>query len=131
MAGGTFIAFTDDDCVPTPGWLEALLAAAGERDDVVVQGRTLPNPAESDGLGAFARTMNITGATPHFETCNIMYPRALLERVDGFDEQFPAPAGEDSDLGIRARGAGGVQVYEPAALVHHAVFTRRPVAALR
>jgi cellulose synthase/poly-beta-1,6-N-acetylglucosamine synthase-like glycosyltransferase len=131
MANGTFIAFTDDDCVPTPGWLEALLAAAGEREDVVVQGQTLPNPDEAEGLGPFARTMNITGATPHFETCNIMYPRALLERLEGFDEQFPAPAGEDSDLGVRAQAAGGAQLYEPAALVHHAVFTRTPVAALR
>jgi hypothetical protein len=131
MAQGSFIAFTDDDCVPTPRWLESLLAAAREQDDAVVQGRTLPNPDERAALGPFARTMRITDATPHFETCNILYPRSLLEKIGGFDEEFPAPAGEDSDLGCRAQAAGGVLHFEPEAVVHHAVFARGPLEALR
>ena len=89
------MAFTDDDCVPTPGWLEALLAAAARRVDAIVQGPTQPRPDELDGLDAYAKTVRVSQATPHFETCNILYPRTLLERVGGFDESYPAPAGED------------------------------------
>ena len=33
-------------------------------------------------------------------------PRSVLERLGGFDEAYPAPAGEDSDLGWRAKVAG-------------------------
>jgi glycosyltransferase involved in cell wall biosynthesis len=125
------VAFTDDDCAPTPVWLEALLAEIGGDALAVVQGATLPDPAEHEHLGPFAKTVRITEGTPHFETCNIAYPRALLEAVGGFDEGYPAPAGEDSDLGWRVVEAGGRQRFAPAAIVHHAVFPQSPVRALR
>jgi GT2 family glycosyltransferase len=125
------VAFTDDDCAPTPGWLEALLAATDGDGDAIVQGRTLPDPSEHDELGPFAKTVTITGQTPHFETCNIVYPRALLEVVGGFDESYPAPAGEDSDLGWRVVEAGGRPRFAPDAVVHHAVFPQSPLRALR
>jgi glycosyltransferase involved in cell wall biosynthesis len=131
LASAPLIAFTDDDCVPTPGWLDALLRGVAGRDDAIVQGRTLPHPAEAGHLGPFAKTMEITGPGPHFETCNIAYPRALLERLGGFDEGFPSPTGEDSDLGSRAIAAGAVAGFEAEALVHHAVFERGPLEALR
>jgi glycosyltransferase involved in cell wall biosynthesis len=131
LAEAPLIAFTDDDCVPTEGWLEALLAAAGDRPDAIVTGRTLPDPSESLALGPYAKTVSITGPSPHYETCNIAYPRALLERLGGFDETYPSPAGEDSDLGSRAIDVGGVPCFAPDALVHHAVFARGPIGALR
>jgi GT2 family glycosyltransferase len=54
-------------------------------------------------------------------TCNIAYPKRLLELVDGFDEGLPTPAGEDTDLALRARAAGAEQIGAPDALVFHAV----------
>ena len=75
--------------------------------------------------------MHIDGPSPHFETCNVTYPAILLERIGGFDESFSSAAGEDSDLGCRAVAAGGSPAFAPDALVHHAVFSRRPAAALR
>lgn len=130
QAEGPVIAFTDDDCIPTPGWLEALLAAAGHSPDPIVRGQTLPDPSEAHALSAYAKTMEITRPSPHYETCNVAYPRALLERVGGFDESYPSPVGEDSDLGWRAVAAGGSPMFAPDAVVHHAVFERRPLAAL-
>lgn len=130
-ARGTLIAFTDDDCRPTPGWLEALVTAGGGRSDAIVQGATLPAPAELDALDAYAKTVRVTQATPHFETCNVGYPRALLEQLGGFDESYPAPAGEDSDLGWRAVRAGATQLFAPDAVVHHAVHVRGMRAALK
>jgi GT2 family glycosyltransferase len=130
-AGGDLIAFTDDDCVPAPDWLEALLGASRSRPGAIVQGRTLPNPEELDGLGPFARTLEVVEPSPHYQTCNILYPRAVLARLQGFDEDYGAPAGEDTDLGWRARAADVETVFAPEALVHHAVHQRGAMNALR
>lgn len=118
-AAGPLVVFTDDDCVPAPGWLDALRAVAPP--EAVVQGRVVPNPEERDRLGPFARTLVVDGAGPWFQTANIRYPRALLEQLDGFDERFPHPAGEDTDLGWRAWEAGAPIAYAPDAVVWHAV----------
>jgi glycosyltransferase involved in cell wall biosynthesis len=125
------VAFTDDDCVPTPTWLEALTDAAARNPGAIVQGRTLPVPDEAEALGAFARTLEITQATPHYQTCNILYPRAVLQRLNGFDESYGSPAGEDTDLGWRARTAGVGSIFATEALVHHAVHERDPLTALK
>ena len=121
-ATGPLVAFTDDDCRPDAGWLEALLKAHDGVADRIVQGQTLPDPTEADNMGPFAKTLRLTELTAHFETCNILYPRALLERLDGFNEDYPAPAGEDTDLGRRATKGGAAPVFAPAALVYHAIF---------
>jgi GT2 family glycosyltransferase len=120
-ARGELIVFTDDDVVAQPGWLAAI-AAAHERDpEALIQGRTEPDPRELHKLAAFSRSQLATGPGPWFQTCNIAYPRALLERLDGFDESFWEAAGEDTDLGWRAIEAGTRVVYEPTALNWHAV----------
>ena len=119
-ATGDLIAFTDDDCLPASGWVAALRAAAGP-GDAVVQGRVEPLPDELHRIGPFARTLWVQGAGPFFQTANVLYPRVVLERLGGFDEAFPAPAGEDTDLGWRAREAGVAVRYAPDALVWHAV----------
>jgi glycosyltransferase involved in cell wall biosynthesis len=131
MAEAPLIAFTDDDCVTTPGWLEALVSAEGGAHNVIVQGPTRPNPDEVERLSAYAKTVNVSGPTPHFETCNVLYPRAVLERVGGFDESYPAPAGEDSDLGIRSLQAGALRAFADDAVVYHAVHERRPAEGLK
>ncbi len=66
-----------------------------------------------------------------FPTCNIAFPRALLERLGGFDEDFPTAWGEDTDLGLRAIDAGGTVFYVADALSYHAVNARTLPQALR
>jgi GT2 family glycosyltransferase len=128
-ARGRLIAFTDDDCRPAPDWLEGLLAAdAGE--EVILQGKTIPDPDEQHLFLGFARTMEIERFDPWAPTCNIAYPRALLERVDGFDESFADAWGEDTDLALRAIDAGGEQRFVEDAVVRHAVLPRRLGRAL-
>jgi glycosyltransferase involved in cell wall biosynthesis len=119
---GELIAFTDDDCRPAPGWLEELLgASAGE--ETFVQGRTQPDPDERHLLHGLARSVEIPAPSPWFETCNIAYPRALLERLGGFDERFER-SGEDTDLGLRALESGARHAFAERALVHHAVVAQ-------
>jgi GT2 family glycosyltransferase len=115
------VAFTDDDCEPDPRWLEEALAAADGRLDSLVLGPTLPLPGELHLLGPFSRTREIPGLSPWFPTCNILYPREMLDRLGGFDESFPEALGEDTDLGWRAVATGARVRFAPRALVYHAV----------
>jgi glycosyltransferase involved in cell wall biosynthesis len=114
------VAFTDDDCRPEAGWLEALVAEARRAAGQVVQGATRPEPHEAAILAApHVRTLRIEPVGPFAQTCNILYPRELLERLGGFDEV--AVAGEDVELSLRARAAGAGIVAAPGAVVYHAV----------
>ena len=129
-ASAQLVAFTDDDCRPSAQWLEALVNAAGG-DKLMLQGRTEPDPDEEHLYWGLARSWSITRENGWYATCNMAYPRALLERVGGFDEAFPAAWGEDTDLGLRARGMGARQRYVDEALTWHAVLPRSLPAALR
>jgi cellulose synthase/poly-beta-1,6-N-acetylglucosamine synthase-like glycosyltransferase len=114
------VVFTDDDCEPMPGWLAAMVAAGADAD--VVQGATFPNPDDYHSRRRpFSYTLRITAPSPWFETCNMAYSRAWLERLSGFDETFRSTAGEDTDLGWRAREAGARFTFAPRAGVLHDV----------
>jgi GT2 family glycosyltransferase len=122
VARAPLVAFTDDDCAPEPSWLEALLAVAGQHPRGVVQGPTRPDPRELANDLLFSHTVRIERLGPQFETCNILYPRAVLEELNGFDEAFGLqPAGEDTDLAWRAIESGAETVFADDAVVHHAV----------
>jgi GT2 family glycosyltransferase len=127
------IAFTDDDCRPASGWLAGLVAAAERAPGAVVQGATFPDPDEEDVRRApHVRTVVEADPPGRFaQTCNILYPRDVLERVGGFDETMPAPAGEDTDLWLRARAAGATMTGAPDAVVFHAIEDHTLPAMLR
>jgi GT2 family glycosyltransferase len=127
------IAFTDDDTRPDPGWLEHLIAAARANPRAIVQGRTKPDPLEAEVMERAPRPRSVEEDDPpgpHAQTCNILYPRAALEEVGGFDETIVA-AGEDWDLSLRARKAGYGYVGEPRALVYHACEEFSLIGAMR
>ena len=122
LARAPLVAFTDDDCRPAPGWLQALLAVADAAPGAIVQGVTVPDPVEHADRGLLSHTVRIERLGPQFETCNILYPRSLLAALGGFDESFGLrPAGEDTDLAWRAIEGGAVAAHAPDAVVHHAV----------
>jgi glycosyltransferase involved in cell wall biosynthesis len=131
-SSAALVAFTDDDCRPDASWLEAGLAAWDGSADCIVQGRTTPDPREADRDGPFTRSLRVNSLGPYFQTANIFYPRALLERVQGFDEgAFSVPTAEDADLAWRALASGARAVFEPDALVLHAVHELGPLGKLR
>jgi GT2 family glycosyltransferase len=130
-ATAPLVAFTDDDCEPVPGWLEALLEAAAAAPGAIVQGRTVPNPREEDRLGPYSRSLWVERPGPYYQAANIAYPRDLLDRLGGFDaEAFPY-VGEDEDLAWRAIAAGARVAWAPDALVHHAVTKLGLAGSLR
>lgn len=120
LARAPFVAFTDDDCRADEGWLAALLVAAERAPGAIVQGATRPDPFEHALLAApHVRTLLIEPVGPFAQTCNILYPRELLERLGGFDER--AIAGEDVGLSLRAQRAGTAIVAAPEAVVFHSI----------
>ena len=120
-ARAPLVAFTDDDCEPEPGWLEALLAAWRGDDDHFLQGQTTPIESELGAQGRFTYTYDVGALDLNFATCNMAYPRALLERLGGFDAAAFPTTGEDCDLAWRAIEAGAHVTFAPDAHVRHAV----------
>ncbi len=125
------VAFTDDDCVPEPAWLEKLVSRFFDDSEtgipaMVVQGRTLPWADDTDGSGPWARTLWILGPTWLFETCNIAYRRTDIEQAGGFARRNEAPTdkagklvGEDALLGWEVVGRGVGLVFECDAVTYH------------
>jgi len=131
-ARAALVGFTDDDCIAGPRWLEAALAVWREHPQAVVQGRTDPRPDEFHRMSPFAHTVKVHEAGPSYETCNIFYPRELLEQLGGFDEEsFSMPGGEDTDLAWKAIESGRESVFAPDAQVFHAVTNLGPVGKLK
>jgi glycosyltransferase involved in cell wall biosynthesis len=113
------VAFTDDDCRVAPDWLEAALRAHREHPGVLLQGPVAPDPADPPPSGPLTRTIRVESLGPYFQTCNVFYPRALLEQLGGFDESLER--GEDTDLAWRAIEAGNEPQWVADAPVLHAV----------
>ncbi|MGI8802692.1 MAG: glycosyltransferase family 2 protein [Solirubrobacteraceae bacterium] len=131
LARAPLVAFTDDDCRPPPTWLERALAAAVANPGAIVQGATHPDPDELGLLHACAHphTQEIEPPVDWVQTCNVVYPKDVLERAGGFDERFEG--GEDTDLAWRARAGGAPLVGAPEALTYHAVEPRSLPTTLR
>lgn len=131
-ARGDLIAFTDDDCEASPEWLERGLEAWRIDRSRIVQGATGPIERETYKRSPFTRTIVVDSPGPPWETCNIFFPRAVLEAIDGFDvETYRVPGGEDTDLVWRALKRGATVEWVPAARVSHAVVDAGPMAMLR
>jgi GT2 family glycosyltransferase len=75
--------------------------------------------------------MEVVPPGPYAQTCNILYPRRLLEEVGGFDESAPLSSGEDTDLALRARATGADYIGAAGALVYHAVETHSLLSMVR
>jgi glycosyltransferase involved in cell wall biosynthesis len=118
-ARGTSIAFTDDDCLPDPGWAAAI-AAGLDAGVGVVQGATRPT---RDAHALWDRTVSIAAPSGLFETCNLGVRRDVFADAGGFPlidivAGLPRGFGEDVLLGSRASQRGGF-LWVPEALVEH------------
>ena len=138
-ATGDILAFTDDDCVPDPDWLDAIAAVFVESVDTVVGGvRISPAGWLGDAISmlgfpaggnlGFSNvwTVRPDNTTDHLSACNIAIRRAVFWRVGGFDSSFPFPGGEDNELAFRLRRQGSVIVFSPASFVTHPARHRYP-----
>ena len=126
-ARGQHLAFTDDDCRPSPGWLSAMGVALDERPGSAVGGPVvscLENVWSTasqllvDFLYSYFDRTNANGR--FFVTANVAMPTELFQSMGGFDLTFPFAAAEDRDLCERWHECGYPLVYSEKAIVKHA-----------
>lgn len=116
-ASGEWIAFTDDDCLPDAGWLEAIARAAREGRVDIIEGRTvIPDKVDSP----FKQGVENLGGDS-FWSCNLAVRRAVFEKLGGFDEDFKEAADEDMEFAWRFQKRGHAHCFVPGALVLHPV----------
>lgn len=124
----SFLAFTDDDCLPDRGWLEAGVRALRSDPAIgVVQGRTETEEREDMPKSRWNHRIFIGEPSPYFETCNIFYRRRALEEGGGFGEHYNWWGGwycEDTYGGWRVVDQGWKRGYADDALVVHDLTVR-------
>ncbi len=102
-----WVAFLDDDVLPSADWVSLLERdlAACDADVGASQGRLrVPLPADRRPTDWERSTAGLETAV--WATADMAYRRAALEDVGGFDERFPRAYREDADLGLRVVEAG-------------------------
>lgn len=126
-ARGEFLAFTDDDCLPTPTWLENIVAALRENPEAMVGGSTfngLKNDlfAEASQL-TLEMVYNYFNRDPKnayfFASNNIAARRDRYLASSGFDADFNSPAAEDREFCDRWRMQKRPLLWEPTAQIEH------------
>lgn len=133
-AAGEILAFIDDDAVPEPGWLTALVAPFQDPEIVQVGGLVLGRNGITPQWPF--RTINALGETrvlpetdgPAFhpglepgeaaktEGTNMAFRRESLVAIGGFDPAFRFFL-DESDVNLRLRGQR--VLFVPDAVVHH------------
>ena len=137
MARGDYLVFLNNDTVPQPGWLDALLGTFEAHGDAGLVGAKLVYPdgrlqeaggvVFADGSGwNYGRhedradcRFNYLRQADYLSGAAIAIPRALFEQLGGFDARFTPAYYEDTDLAFAVRAAGLRVLYQPQAVVVH------------
>lgn len=130
VAQGNYLAFTDDDCTPTPNWLSALENGFSKMPNALLGGKTLnalPNNPYSSASQLLIDYLydyyndNSAQAT-FFASNNFALSRELFHQVGQFDVNFPLAAGEDREFCDRWRFFGYSLSYVSEAIIYHSHY---------
>jgi glycosyltransferase involved in cell wall biosynthesis len=124
-ARGNILAFTDDDCTPTPQWLRALAQSVNDAPTGLVGGQTINGLV--DNLYSTASQMIVDEAYAYFHSRNsglrffasnnMAVAAELFHKSGGFDSSFRIS--EDRNFCNRWICQGKPLIYAPEAIVHH------------
>jgi len=132
------IAFTDDDCLADPGWVDTLTEPIFSGRAEAVVGRTLPERPvgcleETSSVYAPRRCPVFTRRTHPWRVGgggNFAAARSVLRRTGSFDERFgpgaPLESAEDMDMAHRLLRGGERIVYAPNAVIRHRSWRSAP-----
>jgi glycosyltransferase involved in cell wall biosynthesis len=127
-ARGRFIALTDADVVPDQDWLVAIEQIVNRGGVRALEG--VVAPWSGNGSPLIRNVQNQDGG--RFMTANMVYEKALLDELGGFDEDFRPPCFlEDTDLAYRTLDHGVAIPFAPAVRVRHLDVPLSPKGALK
>lgn len=126
-----FIAFIDDDEMPSERWLDELLWMQAEVDADVVSGPVFPSyapevPAWVKNGEFFSPRISATGSVR--KACasnNVLIASHVFQQVPGFNDAFALSGAEDTDFFLRVREAGFKIVWSQEAAVFESVSAQR------
>ncbi len=127
-AKGEIIVYTDSDCVPETGWIDALVTEF--EDGVTAVGGTygIANPksrlARIVHEEIMLRHSRFDKEVDFLGSFNVAYRKKDFDALGGFDESFRIASGEDNDLAYRLHDAGGQLLFTKEARVAHVHPTR-------
>ncbi|MDQ6674582.1 MAG: glycosyltransferase family 2 protein [Chloroflexota bacterium] len=129
---GAILAFTDDDCVAPPDWIESIvLAFESAQDADMLYGQVLRPAALEDSIEVlpmleFSEPRQFSrkdGFKIYGMGANFAARRRLFDRVGLFDEVLgggaPLRSSQDFDLQYRAYRGGATVLLSPAVKVDH------------
>ena len=124
-AQGTIILFTDDDCVPTPDWLDAMLEPF--QDAEVVGAKGVYRTRQKSLVARFVqieyedryRLMSHLDSIDFIDTYSAAFRRERFLEMAGYDTSFPVACAEDVELSYRMSARGWKMKFVPTAAVYH------------
>jgi glycosyltransferase involved in cell wall biosynthesis len=124
-ARGTILLFTDDDCVPMPDWVEAMLEPF--KDIEVVGAKGVYRTHQKSLAARFVqieyedkyRLMAGLRSIDFIDTYSAAFCRDRFLEMTGYDTSFPVACAEDVELSYRMSARGWKMKFVPAAIVYH------------
>ncbi len=124
-ASGNVIVFTDDDCVPAPGWLDAMLAPFEDSQIVATKGAY--RTQQKSLIARFVqieyeskyRVMAVFPFIDFVDTYAAAFRRDRFLEMGGYDTSFPVACAEDVELSYRMSARGWKMKFVPEAIVYH------------
>jgi GT2 family glycosyltransferase len=124
-AKGTIILFTDDDCVPMPDWLDAMLEPFNDPELVGAKGAycTLQKSLVARFVQAeYEDRYRLMKGLPNIDfidTYSAAFRRDRFLEMNGYDTSFPVACAEDVELSYRMSMRGWKMKFVPSAIVYH------------
>ena len=124
-ARGTIILFTDDDCVPMPDWIDAMLKPFHDPDIVGAKG--VYRTSQKSLVARFVqidyedryRLMEAHDFIDFVDTYSAAFRRDRFLEMAGYDTSFPLACAEDIELSYRMSARGWKMKFVPNAIVYH------------
>ncbi|WP_419805476.1 glycosyltransferase family 2 protein [Terriglobus sp.] len=124
-AHGEVLLFTDDDCIPFPDWVEAMLAPF--TDPAVVGVKGIYRTTQAQLTARFVqleyedkyRIMAAQPSIDFIDTYSAGFVRQRFLEAGGYDTSFPVACAEDVELSFRMSSRNWLMKFIPCAVVYH------------
>ena len=124
-ASGAILVFTDDDCIPAPGWLDAMLRPFDDPEVVATKG--VYRTRQEELLARFVqveyedryRLMKKLDFIDFVDTYSAAFRRERFLEMNGFDPDFPLACAEDAELSYRMSARGWKMKFVADGVVYH------------